>query len=272
MCTLFEPLGEARDTSSPTGGDDLPVQLLSVYNGEAHLIRSLKATAEVHVVRGPKFGASAGKSRTIGSFMEFEQPAWLRVTGVVPLAGSKVFDMSSDGREFHLLAPDHNKLTFFVGPVEAKPDFTAGNLNLRPQEFLDALQWGEGKLSAVPQKNPQSAERNETVDIDLPPRGGEAVTGKLKFDLRKGTISSLEISTSSGEVASEIHYADWRPMQKAPGQTAEGCFPRHVQVVHPSEDFQIDIRFLEITLNPRIDRNRFYIGAPRGVPKVRVED
>jgi hypothetical protein len=269
-CRLFDPL--PRIVGDETSLQNLRARLLETYNAQSRLVRSLKTTAQVHIIRGPKFGKSAGKSKMMGAIMDFQQPAWLRATGVAPPGGIKLFDMASDGREFRLLAPDHNKMTLFVGPAWSQPDFTAGSLNLRPQEFLDALRWGEGKLTPA-QLPPGTAERGvETLKISLPPRGGKNVTGKLRFDLAKGTVSSLTIYNAEGALISDIHYADWRLMSQQSGQTDEGCFPRRVQVIHEAEDFQIDIRILEMTLNPPIDRATFRISAPRGVPTVHVAE
>jgi hypothetical protein len=269
-CRLFDPL-------TITDGDEasrqnLRERLLASYNAQSRLVRSLKTTAQVHIIRGPKFGKSAGKSKMMGAIMDFQQPAWLRATGVAPPSGTKLFDMASDAREFRLLARDHNKMTLFVGPAWSHPDFAAGSLNLRPQEFLDALRWGEGKLTLA-QLPPGEAEKGvESLKIELPPRGGKNVSGELRFDLAKGTVSSLTIYNADGGLISDIHYADWRLMSQQSGQTDEGCFPRRVQVIHAAEDFQIDIRMLEMTLNPVIDRARFRISVPRGVPTVHVTE
>ena len=269
-CRLFEP--RTNIDGDETSLQNLRARLLETYNAQSRLVRSLKTTAQVHIIRGPKFGKAAGKSKMMGAIMDFQQPAWLRATGVAPPAGVRLFDMASDGREFRLLAPDHDKMTLFVGPAWSQPDFTAGALNLRPQEFLDALRWGEGKLM-LGRSAPVAANKGiETLEIDLPPRGGKNVTGKLRFDLTKGTVSSLTIYDAEGLLISDIHYADWRLMSQQSGQTDEGCFPRRVQVIHEAEDFQIDIRFLEMTLNPPLDRAAFRISVPRGIPTVHVKE
>ena len=269
-CRLFDP--PRSIDGDQASAQNLRARLLASYNAQSRLVRSLKTTAQVHVIRGPKFGKSAGKSKMMGAIMDFEQPAWLRATGVAPPGGVRVFDMASDGHEFRLLAPDHNKMTLFVGPAWSQPDFSAGSLNLRPQEFLDALRWGEGQLTLA-QSAPVSPDKGiETLEIDLPPRGGKKVTGKLRFDLAKGTVSSLALYNAEGGLISDIHYADWRHMSQQSGQTDEGCFPRRVQVIHEAEDFQIDIRILEMTLNPVIERATFRISVPRGVPTVHVSE
>jgi hypothetical protein len=272
VCRLFDPVANTPDSSAADGSTNLRTQLLAIYNNQAHLTQTVKAVAEVRVIRGPKFGKSAGKSRVIGSFMDFEQPAWLRVIGVVPLAGTKIFDLSSDGREFRLMAPDHDKMTLFIGPSESEPDFTAGSLNLRPQEFLDALRWEEGKLAFKSESRPAVSSQSFMVDIDLPSRTGKSVSGKLQFDLTAGTVSSLRIYNATGEILSELAYADWRAASGAPGQTKEDCFPHHVRVIHPVEDYQIDIRFLEVARNSPLPRADFRFKPPHGIPVVRVSE
>ncbi len=274
-CHLFDPLDLTSATSVSTtsdGGSDYSARLLAIYNNQARVIRTLKTVAEVRVIRGPKFGKSAGKSRMVGSFMDFEQPAWLRVTGVAPLAGTRIFDMASDGREFHLLAPDHDKLTLFVGPSESQPDFTAGNLNMRPQEFLDALRWEQGKLLLNSGIQPTASPQISAIDIALPTRAGTTATGKLHFNLAAGTVSSLEILNAAGDIISKLEYSEWRTSTSTDQQVDTLCYPYHVRVIHPVEDYQVEIKFVEVKLNPRLDRAGFRFHAPHGVPIVRVSE
>lgn len=136
-CRLFAPLTSIDGDEASL--QDLRKRLLATYNAQSRLVHSLKTTAQVHIIREPKFGKSAAKSKMMGAIMDFQQPAWLRATRVAPPAGVRLFDIASDGREFRLLAPDHGKMTLFGGPAWSQPDFTAGSLNLRPQEFPDAL-------------------------------------------------------------------------------------------------------------------------------------
>lgn len=274
-CQLFEPLNKL--SVSPVGPTrdeklDYSSRLLAIYNNQARIIHSLKTVAEVRVIRGPKFGKSAGKSRMVGSFMDFEQPALLRVTGVVPLAGTKIFDMDSDGREFHLLAPDHDKLTLFVGPSESQPDFSAGNMNMRPQEFLDALRWEQGKLLLNPERLSDASPQISSIDIALPSRAGTVTSGKLHFNLAAGTVSSLEFLNAAGVTVSKLEYSEWRTSSNADQQADVLCYPYHVRVIHPLEDYQVEIKFVEVKLNPRLDRSGFRFRAPHGVPIVRVRE
>ncbi len=265
FCKLFKPV--AANTQVDT---DLAETLVGVYNAQARKIQSLKTVAEVRVFRGPKFGALEGKSKPVGAYMDYAQPSWLRVIGVVPVSGTRIFDMASDDRDFHLLAADGAKMKFYVGPNDLPADFRAGNLGLRPQEFLDALRWVEGRSSVSARERATRTGTTVTVNIDLPPRAGKPISGSLQFDVAAGTVSSLKLFNADGSILSEIHYSDWRVMARAPSEAGDGCFPWKIQVLHPVEDFEIDLRILEVTLNPKLDRSRFHIGAPRGVPTIHV--
>ncbi len=180
--------------------------------------------------------------------------------------------MSSDGREFHLLAPDHEVTKHYIGLVDAQPDMSEIKVpeisNIaRPREILDALRWQEGTLRKSSEVH---AEGNHVLEFDLPARSGKAIKGKLLFDALIGAITSLQIYDTDDELISELFYADWQPVNDSSGGSSEGCFPRRVRLVQPMEDIQLDFRFLELTLNPRIPRASFRLTPVPGTPVVRL--
>jgi hypothetical protein len=270
-CKLLDSLA-ADSPDSGRSGADLAARILAIYNAQAQLERSIKTTGDVRVVRGASFGAEAGKTSMLGAFLSFEKPAWVRATGIVPLAGAKAFDLSSDGREFRLLAPDHGIMTLFTGPAEAAPDFSAGTLGLRPREFLDALRWPEGAVMLSEQRPAGGAADGVTVDFALPAGDGKSATGRLHFDMQSGVVSALQLFNAAGETDAEIHYADWRLTNDASAPAKQACYPRKVQSVHAKEDFQILIRFADVTFNSRIPRSSFRFSVPKGTRTVRVDE
>jgi hypothetical protein len=270
-CSLFGPATVANSTFI-TDGPGSRDRLLAIYNAQARLVRSMKAVAIIHATRGAKFGDKAGTSHPVTGFFSYEQPALMRVTGVVPPMGRRAFDLSSDGREFHLLAPDHEIMKHYIGLVDGQPDMSeikAPEVSdiARPREILDALRWQEGTLR---KSREAPAEGNQALEFDLPARAGKSITGKLLFDARTGAITSLQIYAADGELISELFYADWQPVNDTAGGSSEGCFPRRVRLVQPMEDIQLDFHFLELTLNPRIPRTSFRLSPAPGTPLVRL--
>jgi hypothetical protein len=268
-CSLF---GAAITGDSSVNDDGLETRLMAIYNAQARLVRSMKAVAIIHATRGPKFGDKAGTSHPITGFFNFEQPALLRVTGVVPPMGRRAFDLSSDGREYHLLAPDHEAMKHYVGLVDAPPDTSEIKVPeisdiARPREILDALRWQEGTLRKT---RHAPAKGNQALEFDLPARSGKSITGKLLFDTQTGAIASLQIYDAEDELISELFYADWQLVNDTAGGSSQGCFPRRVRLVQPMEDIQLDFRFLELTLNPRIARVNFRLSPAPGTPFVRL--
>jgi hypothetical protein len=268
-CSLF---GAVITGQSNSGGNGLDTRLLAIYNAQARLVLSMKAVAIIHATRGPRFGDKAGTSHPITGFFNFEQPALMRVTGVVPPMGKRAFDLSSDGREFHLLAPDHDVTKHYVGLVDAQPDMSEIKVPeisdiARPREILDALRWQEG----TPRKSHEApAEGNRVLEFNLPARSGKSVTGKLLLDAQTGAIASLQIYGADDELISELFYAEWQQVSDTAGGSSEGCFARRVRLVQPMEDVQLDFRFLELTLNPRIPRASFRLSPAPGTPIVRL--
>ena len=119
--------------------------------------------------------------------------------------------------------------------------------------------------------HPSPAAQNDTLELDLPARGGKPIEGRLQFDPRSGAVTSLQLHNADGKLLSEIRYADWRTVGGAAGGSSRACFPRQVQLILPVEDVQLDIRFVELTLNPRISKSSFHLNRPRGTPLVHLD-
>jgi hypothetical protein len=268
-CALFGPSTAGSSVSDSVNSSR--TRLLAIYNAQARLFHSLKASVVFAGVRGPKFGPKAGKSREIAGFIDFQQPGRIRVTGVTPPLGKTAFDLASDGREVQLLAPDHDVMKFFVGQVDALANVPEADDLPRPREFLDALRWPEGTLRKAEEKRPSPDTQDDTLDLDLPPRAGKPIEGKLHYDPRSGAVTSLELYNADGELLSELKYADWQAVGGATGGSSKACLPRRVQLIQPMEDVQLDIRFLQLTLNPRLPGSSFHLSPPPGTPIVHLD-
>lgn len=268
-CAVFDSVVKTQFIAGESN-EAFQSHLLETYNAQARLVRSLKAVAVVHAVRGPKFGARAGKSKEIAGFIDFEQPEWLHITGVVPPLGTRVFELASDGRKVQLLAPDHNTTKFFVGALDALPNGSDADDLTHPREFIEALRWQVGSLRKTAETQFSPAAPSATLDLNLPPRDEKSVEGKLQFDPRSGAVNSLQLFGADGELLTELRYTDWRTLGDAASGSPQSCFPRRVQLIQPVAGLEMDIQFLELTLNPRILKSTFHITAPRGVPVVHL--
>jgi len=244
--------------------------LLDAYNSQVHLIRSLYVAAMVSGGSG-KDHDTGDRSRELPGIIKLVKPDLLRITGVLRLTSSRGFEMTSDGHEFYLLVPENDKKVVVVGPSDAPAKSKVPRENLRPQPFLDALRWQEGKLRATAGSEQTGNSDTRTLEIELPPSRSGARTAKVKFDLRGGVVNSLAVYGEAGRLIYEAQYRGWKEMKAFSEQGPTGCFPRGIHLVRPDDDYELNLRITEIALNPDIPMSTFRPSPPRGIPVVHVD-
>jgi outer membrane lipoprotein-sorting protein len=244
--------------------------LLDVYNTQVSLIRSLHATALLRGLVGGEYRVGE-RPREFPAIIDFARPNLIRMTGVLPFAGSRGFEMASDGQMFRLLVPEDGKKTFLVGRVDAPAHSQKPRENLRPQPLIDALTWEKGTPLASAKAKLSTADDTQTLQVDLPPSRSGPSRAAIEFDLRSGVVKSLSTYDSSGHLLSEIGYQDWKKMSTYPEGAPVGCFPRHIHLVQLARDFEIDIRITDIALNPEIPKYTFRPSPPKGIPIVTLD-
>ena len=241
--------------------------LLDAYNAQVHRIRSLYASA---MVSGQtRKDQVAGKhAEELPGIIDMVKPDLVRIRGVLRLNSSRGFEMTSDGHEFSLLVPEDNKKVFLVGPSDAPAKSKIPRENLRPQPFLDALRWQEGKLRAAPGA---ASPETRTLEIELPPTRNGARTAKVEFDLRGGVVNSLAAYSDAGQLIYEARYRDWKELKTASEKGPEGCFPRDIHLTRPEDDYELNLRITQIALNPDIPMSTFRPSPPHGIPVMHVD-
>jgi hypothetical protein len=253
-----------------TGVDSFgDAQLLTAYNAQADRVRSLQVYAMVRAEVGNKFGLSAKKqSGKLAATIQFQAPAMLRVTGVIPFSDREI-DMASNGREFRLLVPVERDMRFLVGSVDASADSPNPKENLRPRPLIDALRWPKGTQANAMEAQPAD-NTGRRISIQLPTPRGLPRTAQVEFDLRSGTVSSLSIYGPDERLLWVIRYSDWEEVANQATGAVAGCYPRRIVLVQSQQDFQLDMRILNLDLNPQIPTAHFLLNPPKGVPVVKL--
>lgn len=253
-----------------TDGESLgDTQLLAAYNAQADLVRSLQIYAVVRGEGGKEYGSGAKQPRGLSTTIQLQAPALMRMTGFVPFAESRAFDIASDGREFRLLVPVDREMRFLVGPVDAPANSPNPKENLRPQSLVDAFRWPNGTSLGITPAQPASR-GVRVLGIQLLPLRGVPRKGEVEFDLRNGTVSSLSIYGPDEGLISQTRYMDW---EQAPDQAGGGemdCYPRRIVLVQAKQHFQLDVRVLQLNLNPPMAKALFVLKPPRGIPVVKL--
>jgi outer membrane lipoprotein-sorting protein len=273
--TVAPPVGTEPETHSCSllvgselqTGDTEDFALLTAYNFQAHLIRSLHMEAMMQVKAGKEYGIG---DQPIGVpvVIDSAEPNLMRMSIKLPTPGAHGIEMSSDGGAFSLLLPDHGRNVLLIGPLDAAPQSENPLLNLRPQPLMDALRW-QGVTSSS-----EKASRTGTVfgirklAVTLPTSPMGPSTADIEFDVSSGLVKSVATYDSVGRTVSEVRYSDWEPIKEAQGRVV--CFPRHLELARPLQDYEIALHILQIELNGEIPRSYFHRGVPGGTTVIHL--
>ena len=237
-------------------------QLAEQFNQLARAVRSLNAGVELNPVTGSTFTGVIEDYHDVRGFILAQRPSSIRMIGQAPVMAKNIFDMVSDGETFRIFIPSKNK--FVVGPTELERPATKPIENLRPQHLLDALFWKElpsGRMVLFEEFDAAPARYYILTQV-REANGGE-IARKIWFDRADLSLAHVQIYGPHGRLVADIRYADWQP-------AGELRYPRHVWLVRPHDDYQLEVRITKLTLNEDIAAERFRLEQPPGTELVRV--
>ncbi len=241
-------------------------ELFRAYSAQAHLVHSLHMIASMRGTAGTEYH-TGGAPLTLAAIVDLVEPNLIRITGVVPYQGNRAVELTSDGRQFGLLIPEGDKKVFLTGPIDAPSHADDARENLRPRPFIEVLRWDEGTLRAATGEEPAEASGTHTLTVDVastentPTRKIDVV-----FDLIKGVVRTLTAYDNTGAPTFEARYEDWRTATDPSSGVAVGCFARHIVLVELQQDYQVDLRITDLTLDPAIPKSYFHPSPPHGIP------
>jgi outer membrane lipoprotein-sorting protein len=239
-----------------------PDQLLAQYNQLARAVRSLNAGVEMVPVAGSSYSGVIEQYHDVRGFILAQRPASIRVIGQAPVVAKDIFDMVSDGETFRIYIPSKNK--FIVGPATFERPAKKPIENLRPQHLLDALFWPEMDLRQQVLFEEFNAEPARYYVLTVV-RGVSRleVVRKIWFDRAELSLARIQLYAPGGRLVSDTRYADWQPV-------ADVRYPREIRIARPHDDYQLEVRITQLTLNEAIAANRFDLEQPPGTELVRA--
>jgi hypothetical protein len=270
--------GHTIITQRPVAKDANREELLDQYNRIAHGTRTLNATVELKPTAGSKYSGVIDEYHEVKAFLLAARPAQIRMIGQAPVVGTTVFDMASDGETFRVFIPSKHK--FLVGTVAAEKNSSKPIENLRPQHLLDALLWPEirkEESTTLREFNDENARYYVLTVL----RGGYQleVLREIWFDRADLHVARIETFGPKGLLVSDVHLADWLPIENAPSQNTQAApsdgvssFPRSIRLERPHDDYKLDLQVIKISLNDEIPAERFKLEQPAGAELVRVTD
>lgn len=118
--------------------DATPEQLVKQLNDRWNALQTLNATVEMKATVTHQQKGESSEYPSIRGIILLKKPNMLRVYGRVPVVGTRLLDMTSDGKDFTLWIPSKNEA--IEGPATESQTKSANQFeNLRPGFFFDSL-------------------------------------------------------------------------------------------------------------------------------------
>ncbi len=244
-------------------------QILDQYNTMAHNLQSLNATIELKPSAGSAYTGVISEYHEIKAFILASRPYNIRLIGQVPIAGTTVFDMASDGHDFQVSIP--SKRQFLVGPVSLNRTSAKPIENLRPQHLVEALLWPEVRKEEVTlfEEFNDEAARYYVLTVL---RGGyqTEILRRIWFDRADLHLARIESYGSKGALLSDVRYDNWQgPDNPSSGLSA---FPVAIRIDRPHDEYRLDLGITKISVNEAISSDRFQLQPPQGANVVHLTD
>jgi len=241
--------------------DATHAQLLEFLTQRSEQIKSLAATVLLDLSKGgAKSGALDEYRQTRGSVV-IDRPNHIRVQVQMPLVGTTVATMASDGQQYRLYIPIKNQ--FAIQDVNAPVDPKNSLSSLRPQIFLDGL------FVDI---------RNYLNKVGVKPGFEEAVLGvhsyyvvqffategselqlleKIWIDRTDLEVSRKQIFGKDGRLETDVEFQDYRREGDIP-------YPKSIMIRRPIEDLAVKLTFERTTMNQPLDAKVFDLQRPEG--------
>jgi len=244
-------------------------ELVEQINKRCDALHTLVATVEIQTSVTRQNEGIARDYTTIRGHILMRTPEKVRVLGQVPVLGTQMFDMASDGKTFTLFIPPRS--IAYTGSNAQPPKPSAGLQNLRPGLFFDAM--------FVRCIGPDE-EYTKTADTDTQ----EDPAKKHLLMIPEYILSVMRPQPNSRELQPlrviHIHREDLLPYQQdlydehnnletqiVYGRYADfgdNKFPSTITIKRPQENTQVVLTVEKVTENMPLTDDQFQIKIPEG--------
>lgn len=249
--------------------------LVAAFNQQANSVTSINVSVTMTLTAGSAYTGVIKQYHEINGFILAQKPSNVRVIGQVPVAGTNIFDMVSDGETFRIFIPSQHK--FIVGPAKLRRQSAKPIENLRPQHLTNAIFWEPIPANApiLIEEAAEGASRYYVLTV-VHARGSQETTSpdsspdweiseRIWFDRSDLSVARLQTYEAEGALGSDILYAGWAP-------AGAGNYPRQITLSRPYNDYKLQIGIRKVTLNETITPDRFVLNQPPGTELVNAEE
>jgi len=247
-----------------------PQELVNQLDQHWDALNTMTATVEIQTSEFK----TAGDVQTETDFPSchaiilMRKPQMLRVFGRVPVIGTEMFDMASDGSRFTLVIP--LKSLAIEGANTVKEKDPNPLLNLRPGFFLDALavrgleQNDEFMVVNDTETIEDAAKKHlytepEYVLSVMRPKSGREIEPVRVITFHRDTMlaSDQDIYDSEGNLETQVIYSNY-------AEFTAGKYPSKVTIKRPKEGLQFVLIVDDVKENNDLPDSQFQVKIPEG--------
>ena len=254
-----------------------PEQLVEQLNRRWAALDSLNATVDIQASVLKSKEGIAKDYTTFRGIILMRKPEMLRVYGRVPVIGTRMFDMVSDGKVFTLYIPSKNKVVNGANILKKK---SASQVeNIRPGFFFDAMivrGLEADDLYSVTAETDTLADATKkhlvtvpeyVISITRSKPGSKQLTPVRVITLRRDDLLPYEqdLYDSEGNLETLVTYAEYRDF-------GSGRYPSTVTIKRPLEEYQIVLTVENVRENQPLTDDQFQINnIPAGTVTQQLE-
>ncbi len=253
-----------------------PEQLVEQLNQRWDGFKSLTATVDIQATQ---FKTEQGVEKEYTTFRAnilMRKPGMLRVYGRVPVIGTEMFDMASDGQNFTLFIPHYEKA--YEGPDTLTKRSASMLENLRPGFFYEAMVVGgispddyysvtaDSETVEDPSRKHLYLIPEYILNITLPHSASRQLTPVRVITFHRSDLLPYEqdLYDSEGNQETHVTYENYQAY-------GFGTYPQTITIKRQLEGFQLDLAIEKITENMNLNNDQFVVKVPPGTKVQHLE-
>ena len=244
-----------------------PAQLVEQIDDRWGKLASFYANVEIQASTLKKKDGVEKDYTSFPGIIMMRKPEWLRVYGRVPVIGSRMFDMVSDGKTFTLYIQPKN--LEYKGANALHKRSTNTIENMRPGFFFDALivrglEKDDNYMVSADTETIEDAKKKHLIQIPeyiLSIIRAKPGTREMK-PIRVVTIHrddllpyEQDLYDSEGNLETHVSYSNYRSFDGV-------MFPTTVVIKRPLEEFKIVLTVEKVVPNIKLSDDQFQIKVP----------
>jgi outer membrane lipoprotein-sorting protein len=206
---------------------------------------------------------------TFSGIILMRKPEMLRVYGRLPVIGTRMFDMVSDGKNFKLFVPHYNKV--YKGSNASKKKSTNQLENMRPGFFFDAMAVrgmdSDDLYGVVADTETIEDKRRKhlysvpeyILTISRHKPGSQRLTTMRVVTFSRDNLlpSQQDIYDNEGNLESQVYYSLYQDFGGI-------MYPSTITIKRPQENYQLVMTVEKVKQNMALTDDQFEIKLPEG--------